>query len=546
MSFLKVTYQDLENSGIPFSSFVMTVDCQPRVVRDWKTRGIPFDHQVILHKFLVSRGVRLLTDSRTIKTNKIKELSNNSIPKNVNKIKYIAKKSQDLHIKTLESYIQINDLDEDGAPLVTITKSPARIGHSFDKIQQWHSPKITDDKTLVFDSLNYCSYVCNRTGEQFDYKRKGKKWMYVKSQSEIVAERYELQSIAREILLDADVPLRVCNCHRSMLAADVQVLQSVEHENTFFSGLMACGMVWQCPVDAPKISERRRVEAKHGLDVHKLRGGLTSFHTRTVPHTCFDSLDKVLSQFVLAEEKMRASRKYKDLKKLFGVIGTIKAYELTIGKNGWHVHVHEIFFHESEAAVKAAGGSDWLIAFQDAFYPLWAYYAEKAGFDTPSKEHGLQVQNGDFAAEYVAKYGVEPSQDFWTVDSEITSYHRKNSKSGLSPFDCLRQYRDTGKQFYADIFYEFAYTMFNRRARQLMWSPGLKKHFAVTEKTDEEIAIEEEDAAILLGRITRQQWKVIVNLGKRAQVLNIARELGAVGLNDFLNGINLILSSRVM
>jgi hypothetical protein len=574
MSFPPVTFAELEATGIPFVAFIMAVDAEPRIYRDWKRRSISFEHQAILHQFLVARGKRILTDLRGLKTNKIKELPKNSPAKITNKIKDLAKKSKDIHIPTFDSFIKINDLEQKTPPLVTITKSPVKddknagfeyvkTDHNFARIKQWSLPKITDDKTLVFDSVDYRSYQCNQTGEYFEFKRRGEKWLYVKSQSEIVTEKYELQSIARYILSkplrDMGFPsksyMRVCRCHRTVLAGDVELMRSIEYETTFFKGLLSCGMVWQCPVCSPKVSERRRVEARTAYDLHKQRGGVFSFITRTAPHNRLDTLLKVLEQFQIAEGKMKSSRKYKDLMRKMGVIGTVKSFELTIGKNGWHLHIHEVILHESQEVVDAAYDLSlsadvkekqrFLSEFQKEFYPIWAYYAQKAGFDQPSEEHGLQVQNGDFAEAYIAKYGCETSSGSgWEVDNEMTSYHRKNSKSGISPFDCLRQYRDTRQQLYADLFFEFAYTMYCKRARQLMWSPGLKKYFGIGEKTDEEIAAELVDNADLLARISREQWQVIIRFRQRAMVLNIARTNGEKGVMDYLKGIDLILSTQ--
>ena len=75
---------------------------------------------------------------------------------------------------------------------------------------------------------------------------------------------------------------------------------------------------------------------------------------------------------------------------------------------------------------------------------------EKAGLDQPSYEHGLDLRNGQKAASYVAKWGLE---------HEMTKGHMKKGKTdSKTPFDLLRDYAEgdenAGKLFriYFDAF----------------------------------------------------------------------------------------------
>ncbi|RIW97499.1 replication protein, partial [Acinetobacter baumannii] len=59
---------------------------------------------------------------------------------------------------------------------------------------------------------------------------------------------------------------------------------------------------------------------------------------------------------------------------------------------------------------------------------------EKAGLDQPSYEHGLDLRNGQKAASYVSKWGVE---------HEMTKGHIKKGKTdSKTPFDLLRDYAE--------------------------------------------------------------------------------------------------------
>ena len=98
------------------------------------------------------------------------------------------------------------------------------------------------------------------------------------------------------------------------------------------------------------------------------------------------------------------------------------------------------------------------------FFEQWKKACEKAGLDQPSYEHGLDLRNGQKAASYVSKWGLE---------HEMTKGHIKKGKTdSKTPFDLLRDYAEgdenAGKLF--RIYFEAF-----KGTRQLNWSKGLKK-----------------------------------------------------------------------
>jgi hypothetical protein len=388
----------------------------------------------------------------------------------------------------------------------------------------------------------------------------------------LVKYRYALHDTARKVL--PNTRLKACHHYAighkddrptsgefSKHSSDIGIKYHPTTGTTSFFGLQTCGSVWQCPICANKISHYRGNELAQAMDDHtsdarafrKLHGklwctldsslrdyGVTSFVTRTIPHQDHHSLEFILDSFKLADVKLKQHRKYKEVMARYGVIGSVKIYELTVGKNGWHLHVHEVYFHKSEKDCMIAGASstasvydDWYTALRNDLYPLWADAADAAGFDAPSYEHGLQVQNGDFAASYVAKWGKEPVEVYWTVDKEMSRSHIKNAKKGLSPFDLLRQYHATGDKMYADLYLDYARVMSG--ARQMMWSRGLKDHFGVKDKADDVIAAEDQDIeAFEMLTFTRSQWYLVCRHHFKADVLLIALHHGSVAVLDFL------------
>lgn len=330
-----------------------------------------------------------------------------------------------------------------------------------------------------------------------------------KDPAEIRLERYVLQSASRRILKNSKVT-RIDKCLRLRhKGADIRVHKSKEHNATSYSGLQTCSSVWSCPVCAAKISERRRVELLAAMDSHKGDGGEVLLLTLTNPHHLGDNLADVLEGQKNALKYFNCSRAAKELNRITGYIGSVRALEVTHGRkravnNGWHPHYHILLFVQSGLN---------LAALRQRYYERWAKSCEKAGLKIPDFEHGVTLENGDKAAKYATKWGLE---------SEMTKGHTKRAKDGETPFDFLRAYvADRSDKQAAALFREFSETF--KGKRQLFWSHGLKAQFEIEETTDEELAEQQDDIADVLGIIELDDWALVLKNECRGEVLEIAR-----------------------
>lgn len=582
MSSYAYDYQDLLCAPVPLQYFAEFCDVSLDTVKNWgrKGRGIPKSFSgVIFQAFnnLYSKNNSLQNDTKQkdIFFNKINDLDNidtltavlensgfpffiNDLREKSENLGNIGKSQSTTPLENALSQIHVEEKKKAKPENSPFLRSAFKYIKPYQPLRFFSAEKDKKIKILgAFDSKNpffkgkklhsatsrnVCEYI-DTAGAIFKFQRKfissmggwrpTNEWLHVPSQDYLLEEKYALHESARHILPDSSV----YHCQHSPISGDsVGILVSPSHDSARFFGLQNCKSVWTCPVCSAKISNKRANEVQVAYDKHKLQAGQFSFVTRTVPHTDADSLAYTLDRFIDAEKRLKQKRKYKDLKSLFGVIGSIKVYELTVTCNGWHLHVHEIYFHESLAAVLAAGGNDWLYEFEALMFPLWHDSAVASGFDSPSREHGLQVQDGDFAAAYITKYGKEPSDAFWNVNREMTKQHLKRSRKGLSPFDLLKQYKATGQQFYAELFKEFATNMHGRR--QLMWSRGLKDYFGIEEKTDEELIEESEDDSFVLGYFAHH-WREIRKQHLKARVLILARSGGFDAVKAYCLSIGL-------
>lgn len=333
--------------------------------------------------------------------------------------------------------------------------------------------------------------------------------------------RYELQAVARTILPDE----RVSRClrWRQDQARPVDVWKSREHGKAHYKNLQTCGSVWHCPVCAAKISERRRAELVAAVAAHRASGGDVLLMTLTNSHDRGDLLPDLLARQAVALTKFRQRREGARLFDSAGVVGVVRALEVTHGGNGWHPHYHFLLF------VTDTLSSRRLAALRTQLADYWLRCCQAAGLPLPDLEHGVDVRGGQWAAQYASKWGLE---------EEMTKAHIKRGRgSSRTPFDLLRSARDEGDSAALMLFRDFALAFKGRQ--QLVWSRGLKARLAIEDATDEEIAAASDDAADLLGQLDREDWRLVCRMEWRGRLLMVAEREGWPGVLEVLARLRL-------
>lgn len=315
--------------------------------------------------------------------------------------------------------------------------------------------------------------------------------------------RYDLQDVARRLLPGQ----RVANCQRTRAAGGVghdkadgpRVLRSASG-GCHFSGLQTCGSVWVCPVCAAKISEHRRIDVATGLQRWRDQGGIVSLLTLTAPHWLGDDLGALLKSQALALTRFWSDRHVRRIFDELGVVGQVRALELTHGAHGWHPHYHCLVFG------RLMPDLDQLAQ----LYQRWAHCCVKAGLGAPSAAHGLRWDDGSYADKYVSKWGLE---------HEVTKGHIKQSKGGRSPFDLLRD-AQVGDIEAGDLFKAYAAAF--KGKRQLFYSRGLRSLLGLGVELSDCEAVELAAPGELVGRLTWQQWRYFCSRGLRGSLLEVA------------------------
>lgn len=455
-----VTYQDLSVTNLSLAFFAKV--CKVKDIFKWKGRGIPEKFQTPLKRIFVKKINKLAYDKK------------------------LADKSTDGSVrKSSNSPIEINHLTPQAG-----LNSAQNLG------KQLNNPKALQNNEL--------------------------QWLGMAPISDEMADIYDarfLKYLRQNAARSLQPKERVARCMRKEMKTGIDVsIKKPINGAAYFCDLFICSSLWRCPVCAAKITEKRRQEGLLATAMQRKLFGDDSalLVTFTYPHHREDVLETLI-------EKQKAAFKwlfddcwsFRDLCDKYSYMGNIRSLEVTHGENnGWHPHVHYIFFFEQNfkqdldadySVNPAAAGMD---AFKKELYPLWQQACSRVGLGEPSFEHGLDVRGGAYAAEYILKFGLDDYQGIlssatngrfvqalenatisggevtvnatrWGMEDEVFKFASKggrviDGKSSRSPFQLLDAYIEGDKRS-GQLFIEYADAF--KGFRQSRWSKGLKKRF---------------------------------------------------------------------
>jgi len=339
------------------------------------------------------------------------------------------------------------------------------------------------------------------------------------------SRRYTLLRTAQGLLYDPAKPAgeqaRACWCHRSIRTRgeSVSVYRADTGTGARLAGVATCGSVWHCPICAAKITEARRKELDLAVTAWVKHGGKVELLTLTFPHEADMPLGELLAKFGKALQSFKNSKGYKRITASAGRAGNIRSLETTWGENGWHPHVHELVFLSGDVSDEDV----------DALSGLWAKalikvkLASNADLSNMLAQAGkgargcvaLTLQDGKYAAEYIAKFGHDSA---WGASSEMTKPHSKLGKAGefggtdhYTPFQLLA-WAESGDERAAALFREFAAAFTGKR--MLSWSPKLRLLLTGCENelSDDELAAHDDPAPgeSRIGELSQDQFAIIL------------------------------------
>lgn len=364
------------------------------------------------------------------------------------------------------------------------------------------------------------------TGEVVEFEWTGQQGIIPPRYTITDHQNARLDRYAMRWALDKLLPnSRQSKCHRFRIPGkDVELKLSLEHQKGFFAGCEVCGSVWGCPLCAPKITERRRVEVSQAIERAKEMGFRVMLATFTVPHGLGDDVQAIRKKLQNAWSKMTELRAWKNMKSMVGLREFLRVLEVTYGANGWHPHFHALLILEQNDFTSSM--------IKDLWFPHWLHVCRKAGLGDPSPA-AFDVDDGARAAQYVTK---------WGMDSELTKGHLKRGKKSVIPWDLLRIYTfglddrrispelqevaaglGIDKKRAAALWLAFFYGF--KGAHQLHPSKGFRTLLVLGKsKSDQELAEEQIDPEAALLATLNAYWPDIVTTRSNARLLNMAED----------------------
>lgn len=319
---------------------------------------------------------------------------------------------------------------------------------------------------------------------------------------------------------------RVEHCHRSVTAGTVKV--RAREGRVFYHDIAKCKSRWGCPLCAGAAVEKDQAKLRDALTIWKGQGGETYLLTFTIRHDVTMAVKPAVQGLLAAQSKMKSWRAYKAIMAAAGAAGSIASRECTFGQNGPHPHVHML--------ILAKPG---MLNTLELIRPLWEKAVRGAGLQAVN-EHGFDVRGGDYAAEYVAKYGKEPSDDskrtvnaWWSAADEMTKGHTKETRrlGGATPFTLLRWYADGDAQAGAQ-FVDFFHAMTGRA--QLFWSKGLRARLDLFRL---ERPSEPAPTTATILQIDFETWHAVMRHNARWELLYVVERYGVAEAEKLLAGL---------
>lgn len=336
---------------------------------------------------------------------------------------------------------------------------------------------------------------------------------------------WQLQRVMWKITQDSTL----AGCHRWLApyAGVAQVEFTGKGNNARFGNLQNSHSVWSSPLSSAQICNLRGKQLGEGLDRWvKQDGHSVMFLTLTLRHSKEDSLQEMWDLISKCWRSVTAGKAWRDPnsgdKAKFGIAHTVRAVEVTHGKNGWHVHTHAALLLDSPLS------PDEISVLEGRIFSRWARSAERLGKVAPTKKSGIDLQAvaNESGEKAVGKYLVKGVLS--GLGQELTGLQAKQARGkNRTPFQLLRDvaiaFKEEGKADPRDVAIWHEWEKGSKGRRQLLWSKGCKEALKISDLDDEELvdqALEEEPREVVL-QVPHDQWKKIQSkVETRQQVLD--------------------------
>jgi hypothetical protein len=325
---------------------------------------------------------------------------------------------------------------------------------------------------------------------------------------------------------------RVASCGVKRVA-EVVTLWRDSAGGCYWQGVETCGSIWTCPVCSAKIAAKRAEEVKALVQAHEKRGRAVYMATFTMRHSSRDKVAETRATVTKAWTRVQAGKAWKALKAKFHIMGTVRALEITYGANGWHPHLHVLFFTDRPL------GDFMERRLASRLYERWQGIIDRLGGTTERSAFDFRkASDATTAAEYVAK---------WGAGYEIAKGPLKEA-AGCSVWDLLK--RSTNGDHLAGVLF-MKYAKAFKGARHLTYSRGLRERYDLRDPAEDlDLALDGEGGGERVAPETGEvinteagalytcdppRWSFVCRMKATALLLDIAAEEGREGVERWFD-----------
>lgn len=286
------------------------------------------------------------------------------------------------------------------------------------------------------------------------------------------------------------------------LGSSVQVHYGIDG-TTHVRGVARCGGVWVCPVCAPQVLATRGADIQEAVRRWQEAGGTVWFVTGTVPHRKGDPLAGLLDRLQRMWRFAWTGPSGKGARDDCGVRFTVRTLEVTYGTNGWHPHVHGLWFCDGDTFDPAKMAKRWRAAY--GAEGLEGRYVPHVSFDVSKVEPATDGEAG----AYLAKAE-------WGIGLEMT---RADLKRGSLTAPQVLELASTGEAEWVELWRE--YERATKRRNMIVWSRGLRDAVGLDDELTDEEAAAGEDAAevVALAIVPASVWSNARQAGRLGELL---------------------------
>ena len=433
-----------------------------------------------------------------------------------------------------------------------------------------------------FHSLNYVCDLGNKKPLSADEKRAERE--KADAVHESTTEQYAMKKHVGRLLRDLETPQGktwgIHNCSYALKSSagkkGVSIIFDPVTGFAKYSNLQNCDRPF-CPLCEAKKANKNRKLLEAMRRKHVDAGGCVLLMTLTAPHQRTDALNKTLDkqgQALTRLNKMLSKDCFWE--EFGGSVGAVKAWEIIYGFNGWHPHFHFLVYLKEDIINRDEKGNalkrelqEKLDVIENSIFDYWQVCCTRSGLQAPSRENGVDIQDGTHASRYITKSGEQVlniKKDGWLSSDELTKSQAKGDKkqpprvSDLKKGDKgftiwqLEQMSMAGDYQASKLVIEYAYHTYNRSL--LYWYQGTKKAYdldaelkVMQEEKEAEIAEKYEDGVIpkafIFLDVEPANWSAITYCDKEAHLLKAVKfDVENLDFIDKTTSLNLIKQCR--